>query len=498
MSKKLQNRKQQALELRKTHFNLGHDDISKTTSEYITEYKEYDIETRQDYGTNLGLRNSHFHLGDDSMKDPYKSLYKRDHVEFDKPVPSALDVETLKDLRRHHFKLGDDNVIPKSEAQENFVPLTLPKGTREELAQVMQRNKQENLHFPDNTNYFSSVYKEKHNKNIDPNNPPKGHDRTELQKHLTELRSSHILFGSETDDFGTSMSNAFSNKTGKYERAAPPIDLMKTNYVAGDDIPPTESLYKHYHKQFPIERTKLNDELKKDLRAHHFKYGDIPTNYESTAFGSYQEPGNEHYGEKEKNPLLYKNHFNLGDTKNNYETSYKQTHQEYTSQMPKRHNDTRRDRSSNIVLGYAQNQIQSEAHSKFVPYQDAKKAKLDEHLAKDLRASHFRFNDPMNYESYSHAMHKDILDQAKSINSKGQMKELADDLRRNHFEYGMDGGNFKTSQRDAFKGLTGPSSVLERELMKDLRRNHFDIGAGPSAKETTYRVAHTWKQPSDD
>jgi len=48
------------------------------------------------------------------MKDPYKSLYKRDHVQFDKVAASTLDVETLKDLRRHHFELGiyyPDSVI---------------------------------------------------------------------------------------------------------------------------------------------------------------------------------------------------------------------------------------------------------------------------------------------------------------------------------------------------------------------------------------------------
>jgi len=132
----------------------------------------------------------------------------------------------------------------------------------------MQRNKLESLHFPDKTNYFSSVYNEKHNKNIDPNNPAKTHDRTELKKHLQELQSSHITLGSELDDYGTSMRNAFTNKHGQYERAAPPMDLMKTHFIPGDDIPPTESLYKHYHKQFPIEVTKLNEELKKDLRGN--------------------------------------------------------------------------------------------------------------------------------------------------------------------------------------------------------------------------------------
>lgn len=499
MSKKIENRKQLARELRASHFHLGHEDISKIESEYIEEYKKWPIHVDGDFGNSLGLKKSHFVVGTESMKDPYKSLYKRDHVPFDKATPSALDVETLKDLRRHHFEFGNHNQIPKSEAQDNFVPLQLPQGTREELAAVMKRNKQESLHFPDKTNYFSSVYKEKHNNNLDPNNPARGHNPEELKKHLQELQASHILFGTENDDYGTSMRNAYKNKLGQYEKAAPTFDLMQTYFVPGDDIPPTESLYKHFHKQFPIEVTKLNEDLKKDLRAHHFKFGDKDVNYESTAAGSYQNPPNDSYKEKEQNPLLYKNHFVVGDDPLSYQTSYNKNYQEYLTKMPERKNDTKRDRSSNIVLGYANPEIKTEAQSQFVKFNDAKKAMLDPNLAKDLRQSHFRFNEPMKYESYSHSQHKDILDKAKEINPKGKMKDLADDLRKNHFEYGNENGQFKTSMRDAYRGINGKSSVLERELANDLRRNHFDVGEkGPFWKDTTYRVNFTWKDPQDD
>jgi len=148
---------------------------------------------------------------------------------------------------------------------------------------------------------------------------------------------------------------------------------------------------------------------------------------------------------------------------------------------------------------FKENSFINSLHCRFVKFQDAKKAQLDPNLAKDLRQSHFRFNEPMKYESYSHSMHKDILDKAKEINPKGKMKDLADDLRKNHFEYGNESGQFKTSQRDAYRGLHGKSSTLERELANDLRRNHFDVGEkGPFWKDTTYRVNFTWKDPQDD
>ena len=87
-------------------------------------------------------------------------------------------------------------------------------------------------------------------------------------KQANELQSSHIMFGSNNDNYATSMSNAFVNKHGQYQRSGPPINLMQTNYVPGDDPIPTESMYKHYHKQFPIETAKLNDELRTDLRGN--------------------------------------------------------------------------------------------------------------------------------------------------------------------------------------------------------------------------------------
>ncbi len=97
-------------------------------------------------------------------------------------------------------------------------------------------------------------------------------------------------------------------------------------------------------------------------------------------------------------------------------------------------------------------------------------------------------------------MHKDILDKAKELNPKGTMTELANDLRKNHFEYGNEKNQFKTSQQDAHRGLYGKSSLLEKELAHDLRRNHFDVGSSgaPFWKDTTYRVNFNWKDPVDD
>jgi hypothetical protein len=132
---------------------------------------------------------------------------------------------------------------------------------------VKKRNKQENLAFHDDANYFSSTYTEFHQKNLkDKEQHRQGFTQQELRQQLVELQASHLAFGSDADNFGTSQRNAFTNKMSVYEKAGPPMDLAKTNYYPGDDPQPTESVYRAFHKQFPISKAALNEELKKDLR----------------------------------------------------------------------------------------------------------------------------------------------------------------------------------------------------------------------------------------
>ena len=145
--------------------------------------------------------------------------------------------------------------------------MEIPKGTKEEMLQVKHRNKKENLAWEDHNNYFTSTYTEFHVKNLTPGQKIEGaFNKAELRKHTTELQASHLVFGSEDNDFGTSNANNFKNKSNKSDKAGPPIDLMKTNFYPGDDPVPTESMYKHTYVQKPIIMAALNEELKKDLR----------------------------------------------------------------------------------------------------------------------------------------------------------------------------------------------------------------------------------------
>jgi len=168
---------------------------------------------------------------------------------------------------------------------------------------------------------------------------------------------------------------------------------------------------------------------------------------------------------------------------------YKTDHVELPVEKIKLHDHTRRDRSSNIVLGYDKDKSKSEAAESFKKFPGTHKSDLDAHLRDDLRKSHFAFRDDTPYETISKSAHKDLLAESRKVNTQGVFKSLAKDLRKNHFEYGTHALNYDTTSRD-LKGRQGNPADLKKELANDLRRNHFTIGANNIlAKDTTYRDA---------
>jgi hypothetical protein len=70
------------------------------------------------------------------------------------------------------------------------------------------------------------------------------------------------------------------------------------------------------------------------------------------------------FGKDAENPLLWQNHFHFGDDKPEMKSFYKSEYKPLPVQPIVLHNDTKRDRGSNIVLGYDKNNAKSEAASK--------------------------------------------------------------------------------------------------------------------------------------
>lgn len=88
------------------HIQLNNSKASKSKSEYKIEYNERPIAIDHDFGEKLGLKKSHFNVGQEDIKDLYKSMYKNSYVPFPDSQPSKLEEHLKKDLRRHHWELG--------------------------------------------------------------------------------------------------------------------------------------------------------------------------------------------------------------------------------------------------------------------------------------------------------------------------------------------------------------------------------------------------------
>jgi len=102
-------------DLRKHHFVLGDDDISKIHSDYIDHYKEHPFAAQGDVGEKLGLRKSHIVYGTDDIKPLYQSLYKKDHVPIHGIAAAQLEAGLIKDLRSHHWELGTEGPTKESD-----------------------------------------------------------------------------------------------------------------------------------------------------------------------------------------------------------------------------------------------------------------------------------------------------------------------------------------------------------------------------------------------
>lgn len=74
---------------------------------------------------------------------------------------------------------------------------------------------------------------------------------------------------------------------------------------------------------------------------------------------------------------------------------------------------------------------------------------------------------------------------------------LKADLRRNHFEYGFQNNQFKTSGEEIGSKQCRPNK-LNPELEKDLRQHHFAENDGNGDWHTIYRDQFIWKNPIDD
>ena len=139
-----------------------------------------------------------------------------------------------------------------------------------DIQEVKEKNKADHYSFPDNNTYFSSVYKEHFNKNMESSSQQRNNERqrikNETNKQMVELRASHILYGTDHSHFHTTHRNSFPSVASGIEKVKG-ANISKTNFIFGNDEQPTESLYKSTHQGKQTEKMRLDPKIVQDFRS---------------------------------------------------------------------------------------------------------------------------------------------------------------------------------------------------------------------------------------
>lgn len=145
-------------------------------------------------------RGHHYELGGDDPTN-YQSEFKERFGPHGAAESAGLSEDKKRDLRKEHFNLGFDNDKPTSTYADEYFKkqAELPSGDKQEKLTALRKH---NHDFGDALTYFSSMYNEKHNKNIqDHQNQPKPRiDGNMLRKTNMVLGDQQPRYVSQTAD----------------------------------------------------------------------------------------------------------------------------------------------------------------------------------------------------------------------------------------------------------------------------------------------------------
>jgi hypothetical protein len=145
----------------------------------------------------------------------------------------------------------------------------------------------------------------------------------------------------------------YDRGTQAYKKAAAPYDLKATHYQLGTGKPTYESTTR---SEFGWKDPSIGTQdkaLVKDLRAHHFEFGNDPNQYTSEAAAKFKEVMPDKNDVHVIDP--YKNSFKIGDgTKgqhDHYKSVYKQEHVELPMKNAEINRKSAMDQVTSILFG---------------------------------------------------------------------------------------------------------------------------------------------------
>ena len=275
------------------------------------------------------------------------------------------------------------------------------------------------------------------------------------------------------------------------------------------------------------------------LRQSHFKLGEDPNNYQTTSMA--QSDGIELLGpckssldEDVKNDLR-KSHFVIGNFDPNYNTKYRSEYYDKSSMLPRDNIDTknieRKLRSQNYNLGNEKTDYLTEMAAKYTKPIINPDDKMKNAISTSaLQQSHYVFGTQGTNWNTTHRVsytpkkadvelqHKNLIGTnfslgdaeptLKSVNQEVYVrhplvsnplnKELIDDLRSHHFDFGKDYIPMNTVNNIAYQDPGRVQSAAPKLDSQLLRQSHWSLGdktqEPPDLYLSTYAKAMTPKK----
>ena len=437
-------------------------------TQYRHDYPPKEIPRASDNDDGYKLRQSHFKLGDD--KNPYltTSMIQNKDIENAGPCNSALDENLKNDLRKSHFNLGNNKpnfeTTFRSEYYDKSQMLPKDNVNSKNIEKMLRAH---NYEFGDDKpNYISEAASRYTKPNVNPN------DMTQNRISNQLLQKSNYQFGNNDEPWNTTQKRSYTPKYAENDKTNP--DLVKTNFILGDDKPDFKSINSQTYKSHPYQFVPVDKNLVNDLRSHHYKLGNVTDPLITQNQEDFKDPtlfGN-NFRPTLDNNLLRRTHWQMGDALPSeiYNTTYKTVHTPKKSTPPKK--NVLRNSAINLVGNNPMTYL-TDYRDNYIPKQSNLNNKNDlNNLMNHIRKSHFNFGDMKNdFSTTSGNTYKYDPDAAKKANSRLN-NELLKDLQSTHYKLGYDNDVGLSTQKKDFI----PYGLNANTLGKINPENSFNFG----------------------
>jgi hypothetical protein len=265
---KIKDRKENGIELRKTHFMLGTDGKyflipgKSYDSQYRRDYLPHSIMTDQANMDSVTLRKTHFKLGD------YKTPYNTSLMDQNRNIENgrarsvlASDPNLKKDRTQSHFIFGNSD----SSYTTVFRTEYYNKGLNVKDNQINSKTIEKSLR---SHNYVlgNDVPDYKSETQAKYVLPPGYTAQNEKKISTAELQRSHYIFGTNDNMWATTSNSSYCPKFINNQRTVK--DLTKHNLVLGEHKNDFKSV--HHETYIPHQLTKTDESkgLSQDLRSN--------------------------------------------------------------------------------------------------------------------------------------------------------------------------------------------------------------------------------------